>query len=59
MNSEEDMPMSMSEGAEESAETPDTEPPQDKDLTVKIKGTFNDALRVLMGKQKPKDARAS
>ncbi len=53
MNSEDDMPMPMSDDGEPSGEKPDAEPRADKeyDTTLKIKGTFNDALRVFVGKK--------
>ncbi len=51
MNPEDDMPMPMSDGAKGSDEKPDTEPLKDKETTLNIKGTFNDALRVLVGKK--------
>ncbi len=50
MNPEDDMPMS---SGKPPGEKPDAEPRSDEDheTTLKIKGTFNDALRVFVGKK--------
>ncbi len=54
MNDETDMPMPMSDG-EMSGDKPDTKPSKDGKRTyekpLKIRGSLDDALRVLVGKQ--------
>ena len=54
MNDEPDMPMPMSGDGEASENKADTEPPKDGKRTyqkpLKIRGSFDDALRVIVGK---------
>ena len=55
-----DMPMPMSGDGEVSESKPDMEPPKDEKRTyqkpLKIRGSFDDALRVLVGKPRTSKA---